>query len=140
MVVLLTVCLAATTDLSAQEPCAETTIPVSGQVYQIARVCQLQAISTITATTPTAYFQLTQDIEAIQTRNWDGEKGFRSIKNFTGVFDGGGYRISNLFIDRPEEYDVGLFSDLRGGAVVKNLVLSNASVKGRGQLVVLWAT
>ncbi len=88
---LLGVCLAATTDLSAQEPCGGTTIPVSGsemppyQIYQIATLCQLQAIST--ATTPTAYFQLTQDIEATKTSNWNVQdsvaKGFVPIGRLT---------------------------------------------------------
>ena len=48
---------------------------------------------------------------------------------FTGTFDGGGYTISNLSINAPEDWAVGLFGCL-SNASVGNFTLENASVTG----------
>jgi hypothetical protein len=52
---------------------------------------------------------------------------------FTGTFDGQGYEIRNLFINRPDEDGVGLFravvSEGKGG-VIKNVGVVNARVTG----------
>jgi hypothetical protein len=47
--------------------------------------------------------------------------------NFTGTFDGGGKAISNLYIDKPGEYQ-GLFGFNSG--TVKNVHIASGSVKG----------
>ena len=57
-------------------------------------------------------------------------KGWQPIANdpganFTGTFDGQGYEIRDLFINRPDEYRVGLFSFVYEGAVIKNLGVTN---------------
>lgn len=49
---------------------------------------------------------------------------------FGGSFDGRNYTISNLTIDRPSDEKVGFFSELKSGAVVKNLSLDNVNVNG----------
>ena len=51
---------------------------------------------------------------------------------FTGTFDGQGYEISDLFIDRPDENGVGLFGFLDGGGTVQNLRVVNACVTAEG--------
>jgi hypothetical protein len=38
---------------------------------------------------------------------------------FTGTFDGQGYEISDLFIDRPDADYVGVFGFLGGGGVIE---------------------
>ncbi len=48
---------------------------------------------------------------------------------FTGTFDGAGYTISNLSINAPEDWAVGLFGCL-SNASVGNFTLKNASVTG----------
>ena len=48
---------------------------------------------------------------------------------FTGTFDGRGHTISNLTIDQPEGYALGLFGCL-SGARVGNFTLENAQVGG----------
>ena len=48
---------------------------------------------------------------------------------FTGTFDGQGYEIRDLFINRPDEY-VGLFSCVEEGGVIKDIGVVNADVTG----------
>ncbi len=49
--------------------------------------------------------------------------------SYTGIFDGGGYRIADLFISASDTaYGVGLFGALTGG--IQNLHLGNARVSG----------
>lgn len=67
----------------------------------------------------------------------NGGKGWRPIgnltgANFTGTFDGQGYEICDLFINRPDETYVGLFSFVYEGGVIKNLGLTNVTVICRG--------
>lgn len=49
---------------------------------------------------------------------------------FSGVFDGQGYSISNLFINMPTTNYVGLFGKLLYPAYVQNLHVANANVTG----------
>jgi hypothetical protein len=49
---------------------------------------------------------------------------------FTGGLYGQGHKIRDLFIDRPEENEVGLFGFVGGGGVIENVGLVNASVTG----------
>jgi len=80
------------------------------------------------------YFRLTAHIDATPTSGWNGGEGFIPIGNlttkFTGFFDGNGFSISNLYINRSSEYYQGLFGWINGGAVVSNLSLLNAVVTG----------
>jgi hypothetical protein len=63
----------------------------------------------------TAYYELGQNIDASATVGWNGGLGFDPIGNFghpnmfRGHFDGKGYTISDLTINRPAELYVGLF-------------------------------
>jgi hypothetical protein len=49
---------------------------------------------------------------------------------FTGTFDGQGFEISDLFIDRLGEDNVGLFSFVDEGGIIKNVQLMDADVTG----------
>jgi hypothetical protein len=49
---------------------------------------------------------------------------------FTGSFDGQGFEIRDLFIDRPVEDHVGLFSFVETGAVIMDVALIDADVTG----------
>jgi len=53
-----------------------------------------------------------------------------SDDQFTGSFDGQGYEIEDLFINRPDESYVGLFGEVGQGGVTKNVGLVNATVIG----------
>lgn len=76
---------------------------------------------------------LANDIDASGTETMNNGKGFDPIGDddvpFDGTFDGNGFEISNLVIDRPGEYEVGLFGDVQQGKVM-NLTLSQASITG----------
>ena len=50
--------------------------------------------------------------------------------SFSALFDGNGYWIRDLSIDRPRETCVGLFGSIRQGAVIRNLNLAGHSVLG----------
>ncbi len=79
-------------------------------------------------------YELTQDIDASDTINWNNGAGFSPIGSwynpFIGVFDGKGYKIRNLYINRVGEYDVGLFGYVGSGGEVRNLGLENVQVLG----------
>jgi The GLUG motif len=53
---------------------------------------------------------------------------------FAGSFDGQGYKICDLFINRTDQHLVGLFGLLDEGAVIENVGLVNAAVTGRGMV------
>ncbi|MCX8064134.1 MAG: hypothetical protein N3G21_03065, partial [Candidatus Hydrogenedentes bacterium] len=57
---------------------------------------------------------LTADIDASKTLDQGKGKGFKQIKTFKGVLDGKGHKIIHLYINRPEENHVGLFSENQG--------------------------
>ena len=49
---------------------------------------------------------------------------------FKGSFDGQGYEISSMFINRPDEYLVGLFGAIGVGGIVQNTRMLNVDVAG----------
>ena len=52
------------------------------------------------------------------------------IKPFKAIFEGNGYTISNLMVDRTNTHRAGLFAHIRRGAIV-NIGLLNINIKGR---------
>jgi hypothetical protein len=66
----------------------------------------------------------------------NGGKGWEPIgilggdASFTGTFDGQGYEIRDLFINRPDQIRIGLFGMIDFGAVMKNLGVVNVTVIG----------
>ena len=88
----------------------------------------------------TASYLLANDIDASIARGWDLEaskaRGFSPIGTeavpFRGRFDGGGNRINDLFIRRPDANSaVGLFAQA-DAAFFANLEIANARVSGGG--------
>ncbi len=63
----------------------------------------------------------------------DGENGWKPIGSFTypfkGTFDGAGYTINGLKIDRADSERIGLFGEIGSNATVKNLTVFG-DVKG----------
>ena len=117
----------------------------SSSPYRIATLCQLQGISS----SLTAHYVQVENIDASTTKDWNGGAGFAPIgatysttglrtdspssPSFSGAFDGGGYRISNLFINRPDEDYVGLFSVLSFGTL-RAVALRGSRTTGRDQV------
>jgi hypothetical protein len=63
----------------------------------------------------------------------NGGKGWDPIDSFWGSFDGNGHKIEDLFINRPDEWSVGLFGSVDaadGRAVIKNVGLAYLGVTG----------
>jgi hypothetical protein len=76
--------------------------------------------------------------EELASPTANGGKGWQPIGTydnpFTGNFDGQGYEIQNLFINRLDEDDVGLFSALEQSGVIKNIGVTNATVIGQDRV------
>ncbi len=108
----------------------------SSSPYQIATLCQLQTIGS----TPQAYYQLLNDIEASPTRNWNWVRGdqtrvgffegFEPIVFFNGEFYGNGKTITNLYINRPDSENTGLFFFLGSNSLLRQVKILDAEVIG----------
>jgi hypothetical protein len=94
--------------------------------YIINTIEELQAIK------DNGVYQLADDIDASDTANWNGGKGFIPIGTFSGVLDGAGHTISNLYIYRPEMDYVGLFGVSSGK--INNLGLIDCHVTGNNHV------
>ena len=61
-------------------------------------------------------------------------KGFMPIGNwssrFSGTFDGKGYKITNLYINRPSTHGAGLFGCTGSGSEIKDVGLEEVDVSG----------
>jgi hypothetical protein len=70
---------------------------------------------------------------ASEIANWG--RGWEPIGTpddpFTGSFNGQGYEIKDLFINRPDENYVGLFGLVDEGGVMENVAVVNATVAGK---------
>lgn len=96
--------------------------------FQIAEAKHLQEMQNH----PDKHFVLLNDIDASETKNWNDGKGFIPIgkkRPFTGEFNGAGFTIQNLYINRDDESYTGIFSYVDGGTI-KNLSIKNAGVIG----------
>lgn len=85
---------------------------------------------------PAADHFLTNDVDCSDTVNWNGGAGFEPVGTnkdnpFVGSFDGKRYKITGLYINRPDTDYVGLFgwSDVTG--VIKNVCLENVNINGK---------
>ena len=84
------------------------------------------------------YYKLDNDIDLSDYgKNWNGGKGWKPIGTyyyypFRGIFDGGGYRITGLFIDHNTADNIykGLFGRITD--TVKNLCMVDVKISGRG--------
>jgi hypothetical protein len=102
----------------------------AGNPYIITTVEQLQKMEN----NLTAHYILSNDIDASATISWNSGAGFLPVGTsstpFTGSFDGQGYKIDNLIINRSGTDYQGLFGYVGTGGVVKNVGLENVNVKG----------
>ena len=77
------------------------------------------------------HYALANDIDAAQTAEWNDGAGFAILGarlGFSGTLEGNGYAISNLVINRPTEFLVGLFATVAGAAEISNLKVESASI------------
>ncbi|WP_206731860.1 GLUG motif-containing protein, partial [Aliarcobacter trophiarum] len=113
--------------------------PSTGKVI-INNINQLQWISQAL----NGRYELGSNIDASDTTTWNSGAGFKQIGDnstgnidtrFTGIFDGKGYVIDGLYINRANENFVGLFgyTDSYGAnkGTILNLGLTNVDITGR---------
>lgn len=85
--------------------------------YQVSNITQLQSV----ALDRSAHYVQIQDIDASETRNWNGGYGFEPIgpttDAFQGVYNGQGYNITDLFINEPFGQWQGLFGYCFGAQI-----------------------
>ena len=79
------------------------------------------------------YFVQTADIDATSTKDWDSGNGFTPIRNnsqnTTFQYDGQGHTISKLYVNRPNQSNVGLFGDTYF-CTIKGVTLISPTIKG----------
>lgn len=80
------------------------------------------------------HFIQIENINAFETKDWNEGKGFIPVgkqgAEFRGTFDGNGYEIRQLTINRPDEDAVGLFG-LSNSANFQRIKLEDANITGR---------
>jgi len=98
--------------------------------YQIATLTHLQWLSENNSFWDKFFLQIS-DIDASATSGWNAGEGFSAIGNniyhFSGVYNGNGYIIDGLTINRPLQDDQGLFG-YTNSSIIKNIGLTNISV------------
>jgi len=117
------------------------TLPALAQI-EINDVNELQLIGNDPGYPLNGNYVLGNDIDASATAAWNSGAGFIPIAPdtdpvtfdyqgtpFTGTFDGAGYIITNLTINRPTEGFLGLFG-YTGGATLQNITLENVDLSG----------
>jgi len=91
---------------------------------------------------PAGRYRLMNDLHSASPGYWtlasrigNYRKGWQPIGTssnpFTGSFDGQGYEISDLFINRPDEDEVGLFGSVDEGGIIEDVEVVNAAVTGK---------
>ncbi|MCK4597481.1 hypothetical protein KAU04_05550, partial [bacterium] len=103
--------------------------------YQVSILDHLLWISTNSSSWG-SYFEQTANIDASATSGWNGGAGFSPIGNsstkFSGSYDGNGYTISGLYINRSTNC-IGLFG-YTNGATIQDLGVTNVNIVGNGQV------
>ena len=104
--------------------------------YEVTNVSQLQCVGNASSgvALDDDYVQ-TSDIDAVETATWNEGDGFRPISasadgDFNGTFDGNGFEIADLTINRTNEAETGLFAAAGTGAVFTDVTLARADVTG----------
>jgi len=102
--------------------------------YEIQTCQQLQDMNTDLS----AYYELTSDVDCSGTETWNSGNGFAPVgidfrDTFSGNFDGNGYNIDSLYIDRPGENDNGLFGYLDDSGSIGNFSVTNSNITGDSQ-------
>lgn len=79
------------------------------------------------------YFLQTANIDAIETEHWYSGSGFSPIGNsttkFSGTYNGQGFTIDGLYINRPSADNIGFFGYAQY-STLHNIGLTNTSITG----------
>jgi flagellin-like protein len=87
-------------------------------------------------------YQLTRHIDASLTDQWNSGSGFQPIgtgfsNGYSGSFNGQGYEIRNITIDRDSTKFIGVFGYTDAGSEIKNVGVTNATVIGQTHVGIL---
>ena len=85
-------------------------------------------------TTSTTGYSTYASSSAKDGKGWDPIGYYNSSsdhESFIGTFDGNGHTIDALYINRPNEIDVGLFGDVGTDGIVMNIGLTNVDITGK---------
>lgn len=99
--------------------------------YQINTNSQLQQMEA----DPFGSYVLKKSLDLAETKDWNGGKGWIPLGRrfgFLGQFEGNGFVLQNLWCNRPQEDQVGLFGKLAGK--LSNLGMKNFSIVGRNKV------
>ncbi|WP_418185769.1 GLUG motif-containing protein [Aliarcobacter vitoriensis] len=103
--------------------------------YTITNWTQLQNINNSNILTKNYYFNLLNNLNSSSSgymgnsgEGWNPIGNFPNI--FVGTFDGKGFTISDLYINRPTQDYIGLFGYINNSATIKNIGLENLNIRG----------
>jgi hypothetical protein len=74
-------------------------------------------------------YEVSNSFDCGDTATWNGGSGFAPLPEFSGSFDGSNFEISNLYINRPSDSNIGVFAKA-SGALLKNINLTDMTVAG----------
>lgn len=78
--------------------------------------------------------KLTADIDFGGTENAHSPIGANTTYKYNGIFDGQGHRIKNMILNLPQD-GVGFFGYVRGGTVIRNLIIDKScEISGNGRV------
>ena len=105
----------------------------SADPYQIASLAQLRWLS-ITPSVWNAEFQQVADINASDTKNWEGGAGFTPIgvwgNEFEGKYFGDGHSITDLYVNQPDSNYKGFFGCIKSTGEVSDLLILDVNISG----------
>ena len=127
-----------TTGMTTLASIDESTVITSGsysistpeELAKLARMANAGKISSGT-------FVLANDIDLSGYSTGEGWEPIGNASNFRGKFNGNGYTVSNLYINRSSEDYVGLFGNISSIGSVVNLRITNASVVGNNYVGII---
>jgi len=67
---------------------------------------------------------------ANEGKGWQPIGSIAVNKTFVGSFDGQGYEICDLFINRPDQSGAGLFGVVEAGGIIENVGIVNSNITG----------
>ncbi len=130
LVFVLLVLVLVPTQVEAEEPVSTPEYDQSEQAYLISN---LEELNYIREDLDNNYI-LTDDIDASKTQSWNDGKGWNPIGNkdkpFVGTFEGKGYKIRNISINRPQDEYIGFFGTIGDDGTVSNPTIVGAEVVG----------
>jgi hypothetical protein len=103
--------------------------------YQISTCEHLQNINTDLS----AHYVLVDDVDCSATQEWNEGAGFVPLIVFSGTIDGNGYKITDLFINRPAS-DIALFGRVEPSGEISDIALENVDISGNSNTGALVGT